>query len=89
MYQVNNFGTAQERAEILDWLSPMEPRIQHHDIRAHRVEHVGNWLLQREEYRNWFDGVQGGEPDNSALFCYGYPGVGKTYIRCETMFLMK
>ena len=77
----NNFGTAHERAEILAWLSPLEPRIRHDHIRAHRVKHVGDWLLKTEEYRNWFDGVCGGESDNSALFCYGDPGVGKTYIR--------
>jgi len=70
-----------ERAEILAWLSPLEPRIRHHDIRVNRVKHVGDWLLRTEEYQNWFDGIRGGEPDNSALFCYGVPGVGKTYLR--------
>ena len=74
-----NFGSTDERDKILTWLSPLEPRIRHHDIRTHRVEHVGDWLFQREEYRNWFDGIRGGEPNNSALFCYGDPGVGKTY----------
>jgi len=74
-------GERAERAEILTWLSPLEPRIRHHDISAHRVEDVGDWLLRTEEYRNWFDSVSGGGPDNSALFCYGDPGVGKTYIR--------
>ena len=72
---------AEERAEILAWLSPLEPRIRHDDIRVNRVEHVGDWLLQTEEYRNWFDGTHDGGSDNSALFCYGDPGVGKTYIR--------
>jgi len=78
---VNNYGSADERDKILAWLSPLEPRIRHHDIRAHRVEHVGDWLLQTEEYRNWFDGIRGGESGGSALFCYGDPGVGKTHIR--------
>ena len=84
---VNNFGSADEtierveRAEILAWLSPLEPQIRHSDIRAHRVKDVGDWLFQTEEYQNWFDGIWGGEPDNSALFCYGDPGAGKTYIR--------
>jgi len=81
VYNVNNFGSVGERAEILAWLSPLEPRVRHHDIRAHRIEHVGGWLLRTEEYRNWFDDIHCGERDNSALFCYGDPGVGKTYIR--------
>ena len=81
MYNVNNFGDDNERADILAWLSPLEPWIRHDYIRAHRVEHVGDWLLGTEEYRNWFDGICGSESDNSALFCYGDPGVGKTHIR--------
>ena len=78
---VNNYGGANERDQLLAWLSPLEPRIRHQDIRAHRVEDVGDWLLRTEEYQNWFNGIHGGEPNNSVLFCYGDPGVGKTYIR--------
>ena len=78
---VNNFGSTHERAEILTWLSPLDPWIRHRDIRDQRVEDVGDWLLRTEEYRSWFGGIRGGESDNSAFFCYGDPGVGKTYIR--------
>jgi len=80
VHNANNFGSTGEKDRILAWISPLDPKIRHHDIRANRVEHVGDWLLQTEEYRNWFDGIRDGEPDNSALFCYGDPGVGKTYI---------
>jgi len=76
-----NFGSADERTQILAWLSPLDPWIRHHDIGAQRVEYVGDWLLRTEGYRDWFDGIHGGESDNSALLCYGAPGVGKTYIR--------
>jgi len=78
----NVFNTVpDEKAEILEWLSPLEPRIRHQDIRTRRVDDVGDWLLQAQEYRNWVDGIRGGESSGSALFCYGGPGVGKTYIR--------
>jgi len=80
VHYVNNFGGSDDRAEILAWLSPLEPWVRHRDIRDHRVKHVGDWLLRKEEYQNWRDGIRDGEPDNSALFCYGDPGVGKTYI---------
>ena len=80
VYNVN-FGGADERAEILAWLSTLDPQIRHQDIREHRVEHVGDWLLRSEEYQNWVGGIYDGEHINSALFCYGDPGVGKTYIR--------
>jgi len=69
-----NIGSADERTEILAWLSPLDPWIRHLDIGDHRVEDVGDWLLGTEEYRNWVDGIPGGESDNSALFCYGDPG---------------
>ena len=78
---VNNFTVADDRSSILGWLSPLEPRLRHQDIQDNRVEDVGEWLLQSEEYRNWYAGSGGGAPDNTVLFCYGDPGVGKTYIR--------
>jgi len=77
----NNCTVADEKSGILAWLSPLEPQIRHHDIRTRRVDEVGDWLLQTEEYQNWFGGTRGGEPNGSALFCYGGPGVGKTYLR--------
>ena len=81
---VNNFGSADERAEkaeILAWLSPLEPQIRHNDIRVRRVKDVGDWVFRTEGYQDWFHGIGGGEPENPALFCYGDPGVGKTYMR--------
>jgi len=77
----NNCTIADEDSEILAWLSPLEPQTRHYDIRTRRIDEVGDWLLQTEEYRNWFGGIRGGGPNSSALFCYGGPGVGKTYIR--------
>ena len=77
-----NYHTAvDEKSEILAWLSPLEPQRRHHDIRTRRVKEVGDWLLQTEEYRNWLGGIGGGKSDSTALFCYGGPEVGKTYIR--------
>jgi len=77
----NNCTVTDEKSQIMAWLSPLEPQRRHHDIRTRRVDDVGDWLLQTEEYRNWFGDIRGGECDGSALFCYGGPGVGKSYIR--------
>jgi len=76
-----SLGSADERDRILTWLSPLEPGIRHQEIREQRVEDVGDRLLQSKKYQNWFNGIHGGEPNNSVLFCYGHPGVGKTFIR--------
>ena len=77
----NNFIIVDERSQILTWLSPLEPRLRHHDIRDRRVENIGDWLLQTEEFKSWYASSGGGESDNAVLFCYGDPGAGKTYIR--------
>jgi len=76
-----NFIVTDDRPNILAWLSPLDPKLRHQDIQGRRVENVGEWLLQTEEFRNWYTGSEGGESDNAVLFCYGDPGVGKTYIR--------
>jgi len=77
----HNFTIADERSQILAWLSPLEPRLRHQDVRDRRVEEIGEWLLQTEEFSSWCVGNEGGELDNAVLFCYGDPGVGKTFIR--------
>ena len=77
----NNITIADDQSRILAWLSPLEPRLRHQDIRDRRVENIGEWLLQTEEYRSWYAGSGGDESDNAVLFCYGDPGVGKTYLR--------
>ena len=77
----NTYTVANERSEILAWLSPLELQRRHHDIQTRRVDEVGGWLLQTQEYRNWFGDIRVGESDGAALFCYGGPGVGKTFIR--------
>jgi len=68
------------RTEILAWLSPLEPRIRHKEVRSHRVPGVGDWLLDTEVFKSWSDVSREDESNNTTLFCYGDPGVGKTYI---------
>ena len=87
-FNINSFNNVwssntvdDEKSEILAWLSPLEPKRRHQDIRIRRVNEVGDWLLQTREYRNWYGGIRGGESGGAALFCYGGPGVGKTFIR--------
>jgi len=77
----NNLSLADDRNNILDWLSPLVPKSRHQGIQARRVENVGEWLLQTEEFRSWHAGSGGDKSDDAVLFCYGDPGVGKTYIR--------
>ena len=76
-----NFTVADDRPNILAWLSPLDPRLRHQDIQDRRVENVGEWLLQTEEFKSWYAWREGDKSDKAVLFCYGDPGVGKTYMR--------
>jgi len=69
-----------DRPNILAWLSWLDPKLRHQDIRNSRVENIGEWVLQTEEFRSLCAGSGGGQSDKAFLFCYGNPGVGKTYI---------
>ena len=76
-----NFTTEidDEGLQILRWLSPLEPTRRHQAVRADRLDGVGNWVLETSEFRKWRDAEDGGV--EQVLFCYGGPGVGKTYVR--------
>src|SRR5437588_6602643 len=77
----NNYTVADDRSQLLSWLSPLEPRLRHRDVQERRVDNVGEWLTETEEFRMWYDQSGEGEGDRAVLFCYGDPGVGKTFIR--------
>lgn len=77
----NNYTVADDRSQLLAWLSPLEPRLRHQDLQERRVDHVGEWLIQTEQFRRWHDWSVDGGGDNAVLFCYGDPGAGKTFIR--------
>ena len=68
-----------DRSNLLTMLSPLGHGLQHANIEAQRVDGVGEWFIQTEEFRKW-SGLEGGG-DEPVLFCDGSPGVGKTFIR--------
>jgi len=78
-----SFNTAinksDEDAQVMRWLSPLEPGYRHDSVRTNRFAGVGNWLLETSEFREWREGEGGA--DRAILFGSGNPGVGKTYLR--------
>ena len=78
-----NITAADERSNILSWLSPLEPKLRHKDIQDRRVENIGEWVLETEAFKSWYASSGGNRSDNAVLFCYGDPGVGKTFIRYQ------
>ncbi|RPA97507.1 hypothetical protein L873DRAFT_1690624, partial [Choiromyces venosus 120613-1] len=77
-YNTVNTMREDENRLILEWLSPLEPQQRHHSIRTDRLDSVGSWLLETSDFRKWSNREVGGT--QSVLFCYGNPGVGKTYL---------
>jgi len=77
----NSYTIAEDRSQLLTWLSPLELKLRHRDIQERRLDNVGEWLMGTEEFRSWNDWSGEGEDDKAVLFCYGGPGVGKTFIR--------
>lgn len=78
---VSNIIVADARPDILTWLSPLDPKLRHQDIQRRRVGKVGEWVLQTQEFINWYAGSGESESHKAVLFCYGAPGIGKTFIR--------
>jgi len=81
-----NTTAPDDRSEILAWLSPLEPRVRHRDIGARRVDSIGAWLLETEEFRRWNKGRREDGSYYPTLFCDGNPGVGKSYIMYVRMY---
>ena len=75
-----NYNTTyvDENPQILEWLSPLEPRLRHQDVRTRRLEGLGDWFLRTDDFINWSDGEDGSSM--ATLFCSGAPGAGKTYL---------
>ena len=65
--------------QIKKWLSPLKPQFRHQGVQENRVDGVGGWFLEKNEFREWSSSR--GIPKQGVLFCYGHPGVGKTHIR--------
>jgi len=67
-----------DNPEIVGWLSPLDSRRRHQDVRNDRFGGMGNFLLETNEFQEWRS--EGGV-DKAVLFCYGNPRVGKTFLR--------
>ncbi|RPB22322.1 hypothetical protein L211DRAFT_769603, partial [Terfezia boudieri ATCC MYA-4762] len=63
------------KSKILQWISNI-PYTEHHArISEGRLKGTGDWLFEREEYRNWR-----AISASKLLLLRGIPGAGKTYI---------
>ena len=68
-----------EDAQIMGWLSPIEPKIRHQGVRDDRFDGVGDWVLETKKFRERRGDERGA--DKAVLVCPGNPGVGMTFPR--------
>jgi len=76
----DNYPTSDDRSEILAWLSPLESQVQYPDTGARRVDSIGAWLPETEEFRRWKHGSREDGPHHPILFREGDPGARKSYL---------
>jgi hypothetical protein len=65
---------AQEDAEIIAWLSPINFWTQQTDTHSRAQEGTGEWLLHHHKFEDWVHG------QCKTLWCQGMPGAGKTVL---------
>jgi len=63
---------------IRESLSSLKPHERHQNVRAERLDGVGDWFLETSEFRKWNEGEDGSL--EQVLFCSGGPGMGKTFM---------
>ena len=79
--------STRDESQILEWLSPLAPQERHRVVSEGRLNGVGDWLLRTSEFEKWHTGED--QAVHPVLFCHGDPGVGKTYLRCVKVALLK
>lgn len=70
---------ARQRTGLVKWLCEADYFKQHHDFLIRRTPGTGEWFLQHQEFRAWFDSKAG------MLLCPGDPGVGKTILAASVV----
>ncbi|KAJ7465171.1 hypothetical protein FB451DRAFT_1041519 [Mycena latifolia] len=65
---------AAERAEIIEWFSPLNFFLRQADILNTRQPRTGEWLLEDQLFKKWKSSM------GNALWCRGMPGAGKTVL---------
>lgn len=65
----------QQRKDFLHWLDALDFERKHKELFRKRCTGTGTWLLDRPEFRNWYQ-----DASSPMLWCYGVPGAGKSVL---------
>ena len=72
--QFQDISLDDRKRSILQWLSPVDPSINHEAAMQVRQAGTNDWFLSRKEFDNWK------ETRKSFLWLSGFPGSGKTIL---------
>ncbi|KAH7411469.1 hypothetical protein BKA64DRAFT_704576 [Cadophora sp. MPI-SDFR-AT-0126] len=72
--QFQDISLSQRKRSILQWLSPVDPSINHQASLKIRQAGTNDWFLSCKEFANWR------ESKSSLLWLSGFPGSGKTIL---------
>ncbi|KAI0258436.1 hypothetical protein BC834DRAFT_1036349, partial [Gloeopeniophorella convolvens] len=65
------------RQQLVEWLSPPDPSMNHIDTRSRHHEGTSTWLVNSSAFLEW-------KENGSLLWISGKPGAGKTFL-CSTV----
>ena len=66
-----------ERQRVLNWISSIDHKQKHQDIRSPRLDGTGEWLLRTKEFQIW---LQKRPTCDNVLWCQGIQGSGKSIL---------
>jgi hypothetical protein len=61
---------------LLSSLKSLPFQDKHRDVKMRRMDGLGQWLLNMPKFEAWREG----SAEKNMLWCYGAPGVGKTFL---------
>ncbi|KAK2795666.1 hypothetical protein FQN52_003515 [Onygenales sp. PD_12] len=65
----------EERLKILDWISDVLYRADHHTVADNRTQGTCEWILKHPSYFEWYN-----TSSSVTLWLYGTAGTGKTFL---------
>lgn len=77
---IQSMQRIQLKEDLLNWLSDFRYEERHEKRFAQIHPGTADWLLDTDEFLDWFESV-----DSSVIWCYGGPGVGKSFLAANVL----
>ncbi|TPX09857.1 uncharacterized protein E0L32_008879 [Thyridium curvatum] len=81
--EMHEMETAQLYGQALEWLSPIDPSVKHHEILADKISGTCKWIETDSRFQKWATST------NDVVCWVGDPGQGKTYTMSHVVEYLK